>query len=110
MAIDDHIPGDCYRVVRTFGGESYERRRFEKSSRINQQQNLGQQQNLEMVVTKAASTEIIRVVVAGVLAVLRLRTKVAALTHCTSPTWLWNPAGGSLLLVVQALASRHWFA
>jgi hypothetical protein len=104
MAIDDHIPGDCYRVVRTFGGESYERRRFEKSSRINQQQ------NLEMVVTKAASTEIIRVVVAGVLAVLRLRTKVAALTHCTSPTWLWNPAGGSLLLVVQALASRHWFA
>jgi hypothetical protein len=104
MAIDDHIPGDCYRVVRTFGGESYERRRFEKSSRINQQQ------NLEMVVTKAASTEIIRVVVAGVLAVLRLRTKVAALTHCTSPTWLWNPAVGSLLLVVQALASRHWFA
>ena len=53
-----------YRVVRTFGGEEYERKRFEKSSRANQQQ------NLKMVVTKAWSTEIIQVFVAGALSVL----------------------------------------
>ncbi len=53
-----------YRVVRTFGGEAYERKRFEKSSRANQQQ------NLKMVVTKAWSTEIIQVFVAGALSVL----------------------------------------
>jgi len=53
-----------YRVVRTFGGEAYERKRFEKSSRVNQQQ------NLKMVVTKASSTEIIQVFVAGALALL----------------------------------------
>ncbi len=53
-----------YRVVRTFGGEAYERKRFEKSSRANQQQ------NLKMVVTKAWSTEIIQVFVAGALSLL----------------------------------------
>jgi subfamily B ATP-binding cassette protein MsbA len=53
-----------YRVVRTFGGEAYERKRFEKSSRANQQQ------NLKMVVTKAWSTEIIQVFVAGALSML----------------------------------------
>jgi subfamily B ATP-binding cassette protein MsbA len=55
---------NAYRVVRTFGGESYERMRFEKSSRANQRQ------NLKMVVTKASSTEIIQVFVAGALALL----------------------------------------
>ncbi len=53
-----------YRVVRTFGGEAYERKRFEKSSRANQQQ------NLKMIVTKAWSTEIIQVFVAGALSLL----------------------------------------
>ncbi len=53
-----------YRVVRTFGGEEYERNRFERSSRANQQQ------NLKMVVTKASSTEIIQVFVAGALSLL----------------------------------------
>ncbi len=53
-----------YRVVRTFGGEAYERNRFEKSSRANQQQ------NLKMIATKAWSTEIIQVFVAGALALL----------------------------------------
>jgi subfamily B ATP-binding cassette protein MsbA len=53
-----------YRVVRTFGGEAYERKRFERSSRANQQQ------NLKMIVTKAWSTEIIQVFVAGALSLL----------------------------------------
>ena len=55
---------NAYRVVRTFGGEAYERARFERSSRANQRQ------NLKMVVTKASSTEIIQVFVAGALALL----------------------------------------
>ena len=55
---------NAYRVVRTFGGEEYERARFERSSRANQRQ------NLKMVVTKAWSTEIIQVFVAGALALL----------------------------------------
>ena len=53
-----------YRVVRTFGGEAYERKRFEKSSRANQQQ------NLKLIATKAWSTEIIQVFVAGALSLL----------------------------------------
>jgi subfamily B ATP-binding cassette protein MsbA len=53
-----------YRVVRTFGGEAYERKRFEKSSRANQQQ------NLKMIVTKASSTEIIQIFVAAALSLL----------------------------------------
>jgi len=55
---------NAYRVVRTFGGEAYERKRFERSSRANQQQ------NLKMVVTKASSTEIIQVFVAAALSLL----------------------------------------
>ena len=55
---------NAYRVVRTFGGEAYERQRFERSSRANQRQ------NLKMVVTKASSTEVIQVFVAGALSLL----------------------------------------
>ena len=43
-----------YRVVRIFGGETYERRRFHKSSRTNRSQ------NLKMVATKVFSTQLIQ--------------------------------------------------
>jgi ATP-binding cassette, subfamily B, bacterial MsbA len=53
-----------YRVVRIFGGESYERDRFHRSSRYNQRQ------NLKMVATKVASTQVIQVFVVAALALL----------------------------------------
>ncbi|MGA1371690.1 MAG: lipid A export permease/ATP-binding protein MsbA [Pseudomonadales bacterium] len=53
-----------YRVVRIFGGESYERERFESASATNQQQ------NLRMVATKVTSTHVIQVFVAAALALL----------------------------------------
>ena len=53
-----------YRVVRIFGGESYERARFDRSSRANRRQ------HLKMVATKVTSTQIIQVFVACALALL----------------------------------------
>ena len=53
-----------YQVVRIFGGEKYEKERFRQSSARNRKQ------NLKMVVTKAASTQVIQIFVAGALAAL----------------------------------------
>jgi len=53
-----------HRAVRIFGGESYERQRFFKASDRNRRQ------NLKMIVTKAASVQIIQLIVAGALAFL----------------------------------------
>lgn len=53
-----------YRVVRTFGGEEYERGRFFESSNYNRRQ------QLKMTTTKAWSTQLIQVIVALSLAVL----------------------------------------
>ena len=53
-----------YRVVRIFGGEDYERRRFERASRANRRR------NLKMVATKVVSTQIIQVLVVAAIAVL----------------------------------------
>jgi ATP-binding cassette, subfamily B, bacterial MsbA len=53
-----------YRVVRIFGGEDYERKRFHRSSHYNQRQ------NLKMVATKATSTQVIQVFVVSGLALL----------------------------------------
>ena len=52
------------RVVRIFGGEAYERRRFHKASAANR---LG---NLKMVATKVASTQLVQVLIVVALAVL----------------------------------------
>jgi subfamily B ATP-binding cassette protein MsbA len=63
-----------YRVVRIFGGESYEQARFHRSSQSNQQQ------HLKMVATKVTSTQLIQVFVAAALALLialLLRPEVA---------------------------------
>jgi ATP-binding cassette, subfamily B, bacterial MsbA len=53
-----------YRIVRVFGGESYERNRFRRASAFNSRQ------NLKMVATKVASTQIIQMFVAIAIAVL----------------------------------------
>ena len=53
-----------YRVVRIFGGEDGERRRFDRASRANRRR------NLKMVVTKAASTQIVQVLVVAAVALL----------------------------------------
>jgi len=53
-----------YQVVRIFGGEGYERERFNRASRTNRRQ------NLKMVATKVFSTQIIQIFVAMALAVL----------------------------------------
>lgn len=53
-----------YRVIRTFGGEPYERDRFTSASETNTRQ------NLKMVLTKASSTQIIQVLIAAALALL----------------------------------------
>ena len=53
-----------YRVVRVFGGENYERDRFNKSSHYNRRQ------NLKMVVTKVSSTQTIQIFVATALSIL----------------------------------------
>ena len=53
-----------YRVVRIFGGEHYERERFDKASSNNRRQ------NLKMVATKASSTQVIQIIVAAALALL----------------------------------------
>ena len=53
-----------YRVVRIFGGEDYERRRFARASRENRRR------NLKMVATKVASTQIIQVLIVAAIAVL----------------------------------------
>ncbi len=53
-----------YRVVRIFGGEGYERDRFNRSSLYNQRQ------NLKMVATKVVSTQVIQIFVAVALSVL----------------------------------------
>jgi subfamily B ATP-binding cassette protein MsbA len=53
-----------YRVVRTFGGEQYERERFYQASHTNRRQ------NLKMVVTKAASTHVVQIMVVAAVCVL----------------------------------------
>ena len=57
-----------YRVVRTFGGDGYEGERFEKSSRVNRQQ------NLKMAITKVASSQmnetIVGVAICGLIVLL----------------------------------------
>lgn len=50
-----------YRVVRTFGGENYERRRFQRFSRANRQQ------NLKMTITKVTSAQLNETIVAVAL-------------------------------------------
>jgi len=53
-----------HRAVRIFGGEAYEQGRFHKASDNNRRQ------NLRMILTKAASVQIIQLIVAGALAFL----------------------------------------
>lgn len=53
-----------YRVVRIFGGEPYERERFNRSSHYNRRQ------NLKMVATKVTSTQVIQIIVVVALAIL----------------------------------------
>jgi subfamily B ATP-binding cassette protein MsbA len=53
-----------YRVVRIFGGEAYERDRFNRSSEANRRQ------NLKMIATKVVSTQVIQIFVAMALSVL----------------------------------------
>ena len=53
-----------HRAVRIYGGESYERERFHHASDRNRRQ------NLRMILTKAASVQIIQLIVAGALAFL----------------------------------------
>jgi subfamily B ATP-binding cassette protein MsbA len=53
-----------YRVVRIFGGDEYERKRFYKASNNNRRQ------NLKMVATKVVSTQVIQILIAVALAVL----------------------------------------
>ena len=53
-----------HRAVRIFGGEDYEQQRFRKASDNNRRQ------NLRMILTKAASVQIIQLIVAGALAFL----------------------------------------
>lgn len=53
-----------YRVVRIFGGERYESERFHKASQVNRRQ------NLKMVATKVASTQIILIFVVVTIALL----------------------------------------
>lgn len=53
-----------YRVVRTFGGEAYERDRFKRASDYNRRQ------QLKMTATSATSAQVIQVLVAGALAML----------------------------------------
>jgi ATP-binding cassette, subfamily B, bacterial MsbA len=53
-----------YRVVRIYGGEGYERNRFTRASGFNSRQ------NLKMVATKVASTQIIQMFVAAAMALL----------------------------------------
>ncbi|MCZ6619701.1 MAG: lipid A export permease/ATP-binding protein MsbA [Gammaproteobacteria bacterium] len=55
-----------YRVVRIFGGERYESRRFRKASQVNRVQ------NLKMVATKVASTQIIQIFVVATISLLIL--------------------------------------
>jgi ATP-binding cassette, subfamily B, bacterial MsbA len=55
---------NAYRVVRIYGGEAYERSRFTRASRFNSRQ------NLKMVATKVASTQIIQMFVAVAMALL----------------------------------------
>ena len=53
-----------YRVVRTFGGEAYERDRFTRASDYNRRQ------QLKMTATSATSAQVIQLLVAGALAML----------------------------------------
>ena len=53
-----------YRVVRIFGGEQYEKDRFNRASAYNRRQ------NLKMVLTKIASTQLIQIFVVVAIAVL----------------------------------------
>ena len=53
-----------FRVVRIFGGEDKERRRFDRASRANRRR------NLKMVVTKAASTQVVQILVVAAVALL----------------------------------------
>lgn len=53
-----------YRVMRSFGGEEYEKQRFEAASKKNYQQ------NMKIVVTAAANTPLIQLIVAFAIAFL----------------------------------------
>ena len=55
-----------YRVVKVYGGETYERDRFERASRVNRQQ------SMKMAVTKVTSTQVNEVLVALAIALLVL--------------------------------------
>lgn len=53
-----------YRVMRSFGGEEYEKQRFEAASKKNYQQ------NMKIVVTAAANTPLIQLIVAFAISIL----------------------------------------
>ena len=53
-----------FRVMRSFGGEDYEKQRFEAASKKNYQQ------NMKIVVTSAANTPLIQLIVAAAMAAL----------------------------------------
>ena len=55
-----------YRVVRIFGGQDYEQSRFQRSSRVNRQQ------NLKMAVTKVFSAQLNETIIAIALCILIL--------------------------------------
>ena len=62
-----HVTGEFvagYRVVRIFGGESYERGRFARASHANRRQ------NLKMVMTKVTSTHVVQILVVAAVALL----------------------------------------
>ncbi len=64
-----------YRVVRIFGGADNERRRFDRASRANRRR------NLKMVVTKAASTQIVQILVVAAVALLIATLARPDVTH-----------------------------
>lgn len=61
----NHVVGEtitAYQVVKTYGGEDYERRRFDKASRENLKQ------GMKMVVTSAISTPLVQLLMAVAMA------------------------------------------
>lgn len=73
-----------YRVVRAFGGQGYESKRFDKSNRVNRQQ------NLKMAITKVFSAQLNETIIALAICILifLLYDTVGSLTSGEAVTFL----------------------
>lgn len=115
---------DSFRVIRTFGGEGYERKRFNKAARVNRNR------ELKVVVANALGTVAVQILIAVpmalvtyfvhlsafnisvgslgamIVAILRLQTPLRRLTKISTPIQKGIAAAQSIFAVIDTPVER----